>query len=441
MGTARIEIGGVNLLLREPFARAQIGGVNLLMTETQRWEVFIWTDSEIEASLTVESVWPPLIGRWTWPIRERLIFHTQILQSHDRTEQRIAMRQGIAEHSVGTELFLESDNACSRLNSVLHTYLKLTWPVPLWFEAERHEGLLPAGSSSIAINTRYADFRENGMALIWQNPSWHELVPIETVEQDSLILSSETVNSFEGVKFIMPIRRGRCIEPSRVRRYCAAGLAELSWRIEDVQKITGFTPELVYDGYTVLTEPSYLASDHAESLHDPDIALLDGETGPFEIISNSDYNQIGQPHIWQPQTKEACWELRQFLHDVKGRQKAFLVPTFKRDLTLTRPVGPAETSIYVAHADLIQMGANDLRTYLAFRPAGLPIIVRKIMDISLVSDDEERIDISASTDKTFDMNESLCWVDKCRLAADDIEWRWYERGKATVETSLIRVTN
>ena len=437
----RIHLGATqSLAYGVPKLRIHLGAIQVLWKDEIFWGVDFITSSNIEADLTVgEPGIAPQIGRWTWPVNERLGWNTEILQSHDRTEQRIAKRRNIPDRRIGTRLFLEGDNACSQLDAIIHAWLKKTWRVPLWGEAERHVGLLSSGSSSLAIDTRYADFRE-GYALIWQNSENFEFVIVESLTDTALTLVDPTVNTYEGVKFILPVRLGHCIEASRAQRYPDAALAEIAWRIEDVQAVTGFVADMTYDGYTVLTEPSYLAGDHVPAVHDPDIAVLDAGTGPFEIVNNSDFNEVGQPHVWQPQTKRACWELRQFLHDVKGRQGAFLVPTFKRDLTITRPVGAAETSIYVQNADLIEMGLNTLRTYLAFRPAGSPIIPRKVTGIASVSDTEERIDLNTAPGVTFSPGETLCWVDRCRLASDEIDWQWDGIGKAAVETALIRVT-
>ena len=60
--------------------------------------------------------------------------------------------------------------------------------------------------------------------------------------------------------------------------------------------------------------------------------------------------------------------------------------------------------------------------------------------ITLVSDAEERIDLNPAPGVAFSPGETLCWVDRCRLASDEIDWQWDGIGKAAVETALIRVT-
>lgn len=383
----------------------------------------------------------PLIGRWTWPVSEWLILNTEILESHNRTEQRIAKRQGIPAQYYGTRLLLECDDEFATFEAMIHSWLRKKWRLPIWPEAEIHTGNLPSGSGSISMDTRYADFRVDGYALIWQSKEHFEVVTISAIADNLLTLSSNTEKTFWGDKFIMPVRTGRSLAPGRIERHQGGALVDMRWRIEDVEAVNGFSAEMTYDGYTVLTKPAAWLSGFGQTEHDADIALLDAGTGPFEIINNADFNRVSQSHGWAENTKAECWYFRQLLHDIKGRQKAVLVPTFRDDLTLTRPLGAAATEIYIRHGNFTRnMGLNDLRTYLAFRPPGSDIIVRKITGINVVNDNEEKIEINTAPGQAFEPGDHLCWVDRCRLAYDDIELTWHGRGKCMVDTPLERIT-
>lgn len=440
MGNARIYIGGANIIQTEPNARVRIGGVNIIFTETALWEVFIQNTSQILATLVVESAMPPVVGRWTWPVSEHLIFNTAIGQSHNRTEQRIALRQGIAAQEISTRILIEGDCEFARFEAAVHSWLKERWSTPLWPQAVLHEGLLPAGTSSIPIETRYSDFRESGIAMIWKDRENHEYVSIDSIADDALTLSSATGGDYEGCKFVIPCLFGRILSATQIERHQGGALIDISFRIEDVAAVTGFAARMSYDGYTVLTDPAIWLGGSGDAGHDPDIAVLDAGTGPFAVISNSTCNEVTQSHGWCCRTPAECWWFRQLLYALKGMQKAVLVPTFRDDITLTRPLDAAGTILYVRNAGHTEMGLNSLRTYLAFRPAGGDIIPRKVTDITAVSTAEERIDINTAAGSAFGPGDSLCWVDKCRLASDQVEIEWYECGKMTADTPMVRVT-
>jgi len=447
MGNARIQIVSVNVIQAEPTARIEMLSVNVLFVETPIWETFISGVTEVSGTLTVAaSPWPALVGRWTWPVRERLGFFTQILQSHDRTEQRIAHRcdssgNAIPTQSFGTQVAVWGEDGVAKLEAVLHGYLKDCWRVPIWPMAQAHTASLPAGSGSIAVDTRYCDYRADGYAIIWQGESDYEVVTVDSVADDALTLAANTTKGFVGHKWIMPCRLGWIVTAGPLQRFHGGALIDLEWEVEDVAAVTGYTADLEYDGMTVLTEPAYWPGEAGEASHDPDITVIGGDTGPFEVISNSDYNEVVQSHVWHPQTMEACWKLRQFLHDKRGRQEAFLVPTFRGDFQLTRPVGAADTSIYVANRGYTaNMGTNALRTYLAFRPAGSAFVVRKVTAVSAVNAAEEKIDLAAAPGVAAAMGQTLCWVDKCRLASDTITIDWHRRSACACTVQLARVT-
>jgi len=442
----RIHLGAVQSLdYGVPKLRIYLGAVQILWKDEIYWGCDFTTVSTFEADLTVGSpAYPPVVGRWTWPVTERLSFNTEILPSHNRTEQRIPKRRGVPEHTLSTRLFLEGDTEGASFDAILHTWLKEIWRIPIWSDREPHDGILAGGTTIIPVDTRYSDFSTNfprRNCLIFQDVDTYEFALIDAKTDASLTLQSGLSNNYSGRKFIVPVRIGRAIEAGKLERYHGGGLIAMTWRVEDIEALTGFSAVMTYDGYTVLTEPAVLPGDAGQFSHDPDIAILDAGTGPFEIVSNSDFNEVTQSHGWRPKTKAACWWLRQWLHNIKGRQEAFLVPTFKYDIELTRPLAANATTLYVVNANHVQMGINDMRTYVAFRPAGSPIIVRKVMSISLISAAEEQITINASPEQAFDTGDKLCWVDRCRLASDEIELIWHGVGKCEVETPLVRVIN
>jgi len=406
------------------------------------WQAHFRAECSMTADLNVIS-FAPSIGRWTWPVTERLRFNTEILDSHDRTEQRIAHHLGFPRQAFTTQVFIDGDADYAAFEAVLHGWLSNTWPIPLGSQSTAHTAVLPAGSSAIAIDTRYADYRVGSYAMIWQSQELYEIVEVAGVADAALTLSMPTVRAYSGSPWIMPCRIGWCLGAGRVERYRDAALIDLTWEVDvvDLAAVTGFAAAMTYDGMTVLTDPAYWPSDHGELEHDPDAAVLDAGTGPFVVVRNADFNATIQGHIWHPRTMQACWRLRQFLYAIKGCQTAFLVPTFAADLTLTRPCGSSDTSLYVANRGFTRnMGFNALRTYLAFRPPLADIIPSKVTGLAVISDAEERIDLLTAPGQAFDAGQSLCWVDKCRLASDDVTFEWQDRGTLDCAVKLVRVT-
>lgn len=384
--------------------------------------------------LTLAPAWQP----WTWPVTETLLFPTQILQSHDRTEQRIAGRRKVPEQIYQTRLAVWGDRQAAELESAAHRWLKRPWPVPVWPESCRLSAALPAGSASVAVDTRYASYRAGGYALLWSRTR-REIVQVDSVADGAITLGAATAQAWSPGDWVMPLRLGRIVSSCVVERFPGGALLQIQVRVTDTEAVTGFVADQTYDGMTVLTSPTLWPGGVGQGSHDPDVAVLESGSGPFEIVSNSEYNDSVQTHSWQCATPAQVWALRQFLHEIAGRQKAFLVPTFRRDLTLSRAVGSSDTEIYLEAGPFASnMDGNSLRTYVAFR-SGESLIVRKVSSITVVSTDEEKMTLDAGPGQVFAAGQALCWVDRCRLAEDTVQFDWRSNRVATCNVTLTRV--
>ncbi len=401
-----------------------------------------WSFTTVASAIVADV--PPFFLPFTaiWPVHERLAFHTVVLTSADGSQQRIAHRAGIPVQFFTQQLLARTEAQSVELMNLLHASLKQQQSIPIWPEAEYRTAPLTAGATSIAIDTRYADFRAAGHAAVYSSPELAEVVDVDTVAEGSLTLSAGLQNDYPAPQFIMPCRTGYIVASVPRRRFGGgASLVGVTYAITDNIAITGYAAALTYDGYEVLTEPAWLTGKSFREQHDADFTLIDAGIGAFKIVSVSDFNVSTQDHGWKNDSKAKAWAFRQWLHSVVGRQKAFLVPTFRPDFILSRPCGATDTRIYVTNRGYYQHmgGLNALRTYLAFRPVGATIIPRKITGIAAQSATEESIDLNTAPGTAFAAGRELCWVDRCTLASDEIEIEWHRRGKNLCETQLVRV--
>jgi hypothetical protein len=86
------------------------------------------------------------------------------------------------------------------------------------------------------------------------------------------------------------------------------------------------------------------------------------------------------------------------------------------------------------------MDVNDMRIHVAFRGPDGSLICREVTALSIISGTEEQVDIDAGSGVAFGIDDSLCWLDLCRLASDTVDWTWHGIGKASVSAPMVRVT-
>jgi hypothetical protein len=325
---------------------------------------------------------------------------------------------------------------------MLHKWLKKQWFVPVWPEAEPITVSLASGATTIPVNTRYADYRASGRAIVYENPDHAQIVRVATVADDALTLSGGLASAYAGTTWIAPCRLGYVTAAVPGERYGGgASIVQVTYEITDNIAITGHVAALEYDGLEVLTEGAKYFGDSWRESHAGDIQIVDAGIGGFKIASGGDFNVTAQDHGWVNDSKAKAWSFRQWLHAVVGRQKTFLVPTLRPDFTLTRTCQAADTSIYITNRGFAaNMGVNTMASYLSFRPAGTTIIPSKITGMATISTSEERIDLLTAPGTGFAPGKELCWVHQCRLAKDRVPINWHERGENTCDTQLVRVS-
>lgn len=376
----------------------------------------------------------------TFPFEEQLVWKTQILVSADGSEQRLALRK-IPRQRLTYTYPLKNDAEVARMDAILHYNAQQLWYVPLWGEQSYHAADLGAGATSISFDTTGAAYHavEGNTVAIWQ-AGQSEVVAVSAVTSTALTTAA-LANGYRGNKVIAPCRTGYLLAGATKQRYRGgAALLTLSFELIDNFFISGHSVAASYEGTEVLTTPARMPGGRYSQRIDPNVIVLDSDTGRRTVAAVADFAVNAQSHQFVCDGKATVWDLRQWLHHIAGRQKSFLVPTFRDDLLLSQACGAGDTTIDVAHRGFDDyMGANALRRYLAFRPSGSDPVVRRVTGITELSATEERVAINASPGAAYAIGAGLSWVDQCRLASDTVALHWIRPGVATVDTQLVRV--
>jgi len=370
---------------------------------------------------------------------EQLEWRTDIPKGADGSGQRLATRVPPRQR-IEMRFLIRTPKESARVQALLHGYARYPWGLPLWHDLQVTHATLAAGSTTVAIDTTAGDWQADDLALLWQADQY-EVTVIESIAASQLTLKLPLQRTFSGKTLVMPYRRARLYGPAIRERYRGGG-AILAMPLETIgnNRITGHAAASSYDGMEVLTTPAYLPQGVYDERHNPDLIVVDGLTGGVDTEKVSDFNVTDQPHIFVASTAAEAYELRQFLHDKRGRQKKFLVPTFARDFTLTRAIGAADLTIYVANIGLYQgMGAsNAMREYIALRVGGT-VYVRRVTAIAEVDSDEESLTVDAAFGVAAATDDLLCWTDQCHLASDTVDIEWHRPGVCTCSVRLGRV--
>jgi len=370
------------------------------------------------------------------PVKETLAFLTDVIVARDGSEQRISTRP-VPRQGFKFPVMMESEKQQARLDAMLFSWQKRSFGLPVWPELVVHTGAINATDMAITVDTTNADFRDDSLAAIWQSEDSCEVVQVDSVAEGSLTLANPVQNTFTGSKLIMPVRTAQ-MDASSKRKGHSTGLAipNFSFAVKDNILLTGFTPATTYKGLPVLTEATAIDPTQSKS-SDADAYLQDYKAGDFDFFSDSDFNIGIQSHLFYKDTKAACWDFRKFIHSLLGQQGTFYVATHKEDIVLAEGFGAADTDFNIENIGLADnMGVNDLRTDIAFIFPDGTQLYREVTGI-VKSGAVEIISIDSDLDIAVEPGDCvISWLDKMRLAGDEIEFVWNGAHELVCDTQL-----
>jgi hypothetical protein len=379
------------------------------------------------------------------PIRETLETATNILTASDGSEQRIAVNP-VPRQGFTYEVYLKDKTDMTRFDALLFGWQKTYFALPIWPERRLHTGSISAGASSITVDTSYADYRDATLAIIWQSSSSFEPVLINVVSAGSFSLTGTVQRNWSGTKYIMPCRLAQVIAPAQTAQASRHdGHRRIDFRVYDNVLLTSHVEAVTYPPGSaaasdeLVTQASLIgAAEQSES--NSDGTVQDYGTGDFQFFSDSEHNVLSRQYIRRSNTRQQCWEFREWLHSFYGRQAVKWFPTYRADLQLVNNIGSSDTEFLIEDAGLSEnMGLNTLRTHLAFELANGSKYYREILAVDNDSSGYESVQIDSAIGVTVQSTDTVSFLDKCRRGSDQLEIMWTEPNENVCSLPLVGV--
>lgn len=379
-------------------------------------------------------VWP---FRPDTPISEQVEWKTDILPAY-AGEQRIALRKP-PRQTFGYKHFCTAREQ-SRIRNYTRHGNAGTFAVPLWWEAS-DIGAVTAADTVLTFDTRSADYRDAGYAIVWGDADTCEVVTITTVADGSLTLSAGVVGSYTRA-VVAPVRL--CLMPNAPaeisRPQSIYANVQVKFHVKDVS-------DTIRANAAPTTFPTYRTYDvmnirpiNREAI-DASIVwpqnVLDNGTGDLFTDKARSQSFTSSLLAFDSDAGTDMWDIRGWVYSNKGRQGAFWVPSYNADLVATTTIGAANTTITVEHVD-----------FTTVYPDGADIMIllnngaayyRQVTS-SVDNGTTETLTITAlgSLVTTAEI-EMICIMKLSRLDADRIEFVHREDRRASLRVPVIEV--
>ena len=269
-----------------------------------------------------------------WPfipneLEESLQFRTDVRMSRDG-ELRDSLKDAT---QVLTLKYTAEDALAARLEGLFRSNISGEWYVPLWQDMTVSSSAISAGSSSLAVEEP-ADFRSGGKAAIINTDQSWEVVDVESVSSGVLELAGSDVvaANYPAGSAIVPVVTCLCPQGlQRAIRFAVTGFTVSFVSVEPVNLEADDLPN--FDGYDVLDEPPVVFSDLGGSLSQM-MDFIDNGFGAFKLETEETYSRWRGTVGFGDYDRGVRWSRRQFLHRMRGKDRPFLLPTWKNDLAI-----------------------------------------------------------------------------------------------------------
>lgn len=270
-----------------------------------------------------------------WPhapaqIRETLSFYTDV-RSHPAGEIRDSLRLATQRLLLS---FRRDPAEGARAMHLFRSNAGGEWRVPLWHDATFHAGAIAAGATSLSVTTE-ADYQSGGLAVIWKSDTEWELVTVASASGGTLTIGgspAEVLASYSAPVIVAPV--GTFLAPggmSQAREFALERFSIEFLRTDGTDLGNSTLP--AYLSSPVVSEASVVVQP-LDARIQQSLDLIDSQFGSYALETEETYVRLRSMLSFADSEVTARWARRRLLHYLRGRDRAFWLPSFRRDFTV-----------------------------------------------------------------------------------------------------------
>lgn len=384
-----------------------------------------------DADLPVWSIKP----NWANGITERLGWLTDVLMSTFGPEQRRALRLSPRREFEMT--FNPVDQSRSYFDLWLHRMGSFEFMVPLFHDMGRLTTDIIDGATALPFDTTYREHRIGDFAiLIGDDAFTFDKVEISAIADDSITVVADGITrAWPAGTRIYPLRRSRISDESLLAALThRVGEAQLQFQLNQENDIADEGVwDITYGGYPVIsTEPN--RRENLDLTFTRNSLVLDNDHGLRVLNDDAGRAFTLQVDNRMMTGRAEHWAFRQMLYRLRGQQGSLWLPTFNRDIELSRDAAGTDSYLTVKKIGYAYTGGAVSGRQYVYLPGG---VVANINDVGAEpTPAEEHLDLAAALGAALPAGTFGSFMDTCRLVSDDIEIQHHTDTDGVAECNL-----
>ncbi len=379
------------------------------------------------------------------PIEEELGWVTEIRKSSNGEEQRAALRE-VPRSTIKMKFGTETSDR-RRIENIIFEGQGRTYGVPVWYEVtELTADVAIAATTIFVVDTTYMNIVEGGLAIVWADSDNFETLQVSSLTPSSITFSSPLINAFSSGAFVMPVLTTVLTKKvGQTKSIVNYQTNDIDFVVidngTDLADTSAFSS---YNGRVLLDDPNLVRGDTTEGWS-RDIDVVDNQTSFPEIFTDQNKSRQDSNKGFYTDSPLGLSNVRKLLHALKGRWKAFYLPTFFNDMQSTTAINSSQQAITIEDVDYVSLvaGAVPRNVIRVVKNDGTKSLPKLITEFSSSSPGEETILISPDTvgiDSTLSELNRIEYIQKTRCNSDKIKISHFNsNGKSKITFPTVTV--
>jgi hypothetical protein len=353
--------------------------------------------------------WWPQVG-----MKEEIQPLTWVFTSDNGSEQRMRLRN-VPRRSISITSLIEPSEWIVAQNLV-RVRRSAHWAVPLAQEAAFITGTIASGSTVISVDTTLAQFRQDGLALLWVDSGEYFLSTISAVTDTTITFSDDVPSTLTGEIRILPCDTARMLRFSSSTDPVGNRTIQAGFQVYDGEDLSGQVDDVLLYGYSVLTERC--EGDNVSDSFETVVWDVDYDTGPANWGSLESRAKNDRRYQITLMDRASLWWFRRFVYSHTNRDP-FWMPTWESDFVVSANIGAASASIRVYDNGLL-LNKVGIEAIMIYWPDGT-YSYHLVSSIASYDADETTISLGSNTPNGSTISASDVVVSvmrKCVISGD-----------------------
>ncbi len=377
---------------------------------------------------------------------ERLSFATNVIATLDGREQRIATRKQ-PRQLFEVRYALEGIDR-QNFQALMFDFSDGVLGLPLYHETVHLTAATSVAATSYpVVGALDVDFRVGGLAVIITDRNIFDVIAITAVTDTLISAGDPSVNAYPIGTKLMPLRTTTAATTMSVSRHIN-NREDIRVRYESTDNDTGALAGSTTPGFWSTFNSRVLFDDcnvvEGASAHELNRRLwrIDNRTGKVSVSSIWDRNKRKSLKGFVARSRADILTLRKLFIALRGRQKAFYLPTFISDLTLNANLVSGQVTMDVESIGYSRFAQDRLPfTLIHFTFADGTTLDRTIQSSVIVSTTVERLTVDTSwpANRTVAETERIEFYELVRFDTDELRLDYDRAGLARAQLPVLRV--